>query len=398
MKDREIVLFVAGLALLGACSSSSNGAVGKGTGGASAQGGSGGGGGAGGTSQSSAASGSGGNTTVSGTGGSGTGGLQAAGGKTGTGGLGAGGSSGNGGAGGGAGGQVGTGGNGSSGSSQQVDAAATGGNGTGGTKPATGGTTGPGSGGATASGGASAGGSSGPGGAMATGGVATGGTTTTGGTTGTGTTTLVSCPDLPGAVKSPLYTVTVNGTPLFVEKLTKFSPEMQVHYAHGSLAGSGTATVAVTVKQSFTSFTLSPKSRKLSATKSGNTITFNSGPNYLILQVDSQELLFILLDAEETNSAEARRRQREEHRRLHGRQHRRDAGDLEDPVGHQRRLGSDPEHPLLPARQVHGRRALAEEQHDDVSRLRRRSLRLEHHGATSTPAAAGSTSKALSTR
>jgi polygalacturonase len=76
---------------------------------------------------------------------------------------------------------------------------------------------------------------------------------------------------------------------------------MQVHYAHGSLAGTGTATVAVTVKQSFNSFTLSPKSRGLTATKSGNTITFASGPNYLILQVDSLDLLFILLDAAETN-------------------------------------------------------------------------------------------------
>ena len=100
---------------------------------------------------------------------------------------------------------------------------------------------------------------------------------------------------------SPLYSITVNGSPLFVEQMTKFSPEMQVHYAHASLVGSGTATIAVTVKQSFSSFTLSPKSRKLTATKSGNTITFNSGPNYLILQVDSLDLLFILLDAAEVS-------------------------------------------------------------------------------------------------
>src|SRR5215470_11563076 len=83
--------------------------------------------------------------------------------------------------------------------------------------------------------------------------------------------------------------------------MTKFTPEMQVHYAHGSLAGAGTATIAVTVKQSFSAFTLSPKSRQLAATKSGNTITFNSGPNYLILKVDSLDLLFILLDSAETN-------------------------------------------------------------------------------------------------
>ena len=112
---------------------------------------------------------------------------------------------------------------------------------------------------------------------------------------------LVTCPTLPGATTSPLYSVTIGGKPLFVEKLTKFAPEMQVHYAHGSLSGAGTATVAVTVSESFSSYTVSPKSRKLAATKSGNTISFDTGPNYLILKFDSKELLFILLDAEETS-------------------------------------------------------------------------------------------------
>jgi len=158
-----------------------------------------------------------------------------------------------------------------------------------------------GSGGATT--GVGAGGmASATGGSSGSGGAAVGGTTGAGGSTGaSGAATLVTCPDLPGATASPLYAVTVGGKPLFVEKLTKFSPEMQVHYAHGSLSGTGTATVAVTVSESFSSFTVSPKSRKLSATKSGNTITFDTGTNYLILQFDSKELLFILLDAEETS-------------------------------------------------------------------------------------------------
>ena len=146
------------------------------------------------------------------------------------------------------------------------------------------------------------GGASAKGGSPGTSGAAAGGTTGSGGATGTpGAATLVTCPDLPGATASPLYSVTVGGKPLFVEKLTKYSPEMQVHYAYGSLSGTGTATVAVTVSESFTSYKVSPKSRQLAATKSGNTITFNTGPNYLILQFDSKELLFILLDAEESN-------------------------------------------------------------------------------------------------
>ncbi|HEY5955677.1 MAG TPA: hypothetical protein VIV60_03945, partial [Polyangiaceae bacterium] len=160
-----------------------------------------------------------------------------------------------------------------------------------------------GSGGSTA--GATGGTASAKGGNAGSGGTAAGGASGTVGTAGTpgtsGKAELVACPALPGAIASPLYSVTVSGKPLFVEKLTKFSPEMQVHYAHGSLSGAGAATVAVTVSESFSSYTVSPKSRKLTATKSGNTIAFDTGPNYLILKFDSKELLFVLLDSEESN-------------------------------------------------------------------------------------------------
>jgi len=234
---------------------------------------------------------------TSGAAGSGAGGSQGGGGSSGAAGA-TGGSIGPGG--GGAGGIGGT--TTGSGGTSQVGSAGSGGGGTagsgsGGTQTGRGG----GAAGRGGSGGvAGSAGAAGSGGNAGTGGTGTGGAA--GGSGGTsGATTLVSCPNQPGATASPLYSVTVNGSPLFVEQLTKFSPEMQVHYAHGSLAGSGAATIAVTVKQSFTNFTLSPKSRKLTATKSGNTITFSSGPNYLILQVDALDLLFILLDTAETN-------------------------------------------------------------------------------------------------
>jgi len=112
---------------------------------------------------------------------------------------------------------------------------------------------------------------------------------------------VITYPALPGAAKSSLYTVTANGTAQFVEQMTKFSPEMQVHYAYFGVASGCTATIAVTLSQSFSSYTLSPKSRKLTATKNGNTLTFTSGPNYLILQADSKELLIILIDDQEQN-------------------------------------------------------------------------------------------------
>ena len=130
---------------------------------------------------------------------------------------------------------------------------------------------------------------------------ATSGTGADGGPVACGTGTVTTYPTLPGAVSSSLYTVTANGTPVFVEHLTKYSPEMQVHYAHLSLSSGSAANFSVTVGASFSNYTLSPKSRNLSTTKNGNTITFCSGPNYLILAVDANELLFILIDDAEAS-------------------------------------------------------------------------------------------------
>ncbi|HWP08398.1 MAG TPA: glycosyl hydrolase family 28 protein [Polyangiaceae bacterium] len=116
-----------------------------------------------------------------------------------------------------------------------------------------------------------------------------------------GTPMVVTYPTPPGAVASTLYTVKVNGVSLYVEKLTKYAPEMQIHYAHASLSALPSAKVEVTVGESFNSYTVSPKSRNLAATKSDRTITFSTGPNYLILTFDTKELLFILLDDAEVN-------------------------------------------------------------------------------------------------
>lgn len=112
---------------------------------------------------------------------------------------------------------------------------------------------------------------------------------------------VISYPSLPGAVKSPTYTVSANGADQFVEQLTKFNKEMQVHYAYFGVAKGCTANISVTVASTFSSFKLSPKSRNITATKTGNTLTFSSGANYLILQVDTKELLFILIDDQETS-------------------------------------------------------------------------------------------------
>lgn len=297
MKTRRLAIYTSSLAILATglagCSSTAQtahpGTGGKsGTGGLLSSGGTyglGGAPGVGGTSSSG--SGSGGAATIHGSGGNsdgsaGAGGTSVGGTSGGSGGL-----------------SVGGIGGGRGGSTLTGGAIATGGGSPPGGSPG-GGTTG--SGGATT--GSTGGAISATGGSSGAVDAAAGGTTGTGGTSGTtdgGTSGVVTCPDLPGAPKSPLYTITANGAPLFVEKMTNFAAEMNVHYAHASLSGAGTATIAVTVSETFSAFKLSPKSRQLSATKSGNTVTFSSGPNYLIFQPDAKELLFILLDAEETN-------------------------------------------------------------------------------------------------
>jgi uncharacterized membrane protein len=267
MKHLSLVSFglAATLSLVGGFGCASGGSTGDGTGGSVGSGG-----------------------TTAGTGGtsSGTGGTTHTGGTTGTGGV------------------VATGGAGGS--------THTGGTtGTGGVS-ATGGTGGSATGGTTGTGGISA--TGGNGGATHTGGSsgmagasATGGTTGTGGAGGSPTVScssasgVITYPTLPGATMSPLYTVTANGVSQFVEKMTKFSPEMQVHYANFGVASGCTATIAVTLSSSFTTYTLSPKSKNITVAKSGNTLTFTSGPNFLILQVASQDLLFILIDDQETN-------------------------------------------------------------------------------------------------
>ena len=111
-------------------------------------------------------------------------------------------------------------------------------------------------------------------------------------------TNIYNYPAYPGAVQSSLYSVKADNKIIFTEKLTKFKGEMQVHYAHFSTDGN--AQIEVNVKEDFKNYTLSPKSRKISSSRNGNKILFTSGPNYLVLKVDSKELLFILIDSPET--------------------------------------------------------------------------------------------------
>lgn len=252
---------------------------------------------------------SGGGGGMSASGGSGTtqsGGAVGSGGSTGSGGKGSGGTTQTGGT-------VGSGGVSASGGSKVTGSGGAPGSGgmgagSGGTSPGSGGMAGSTSSGGSGQGGSSTGGRAG-GSGTGSGGAApgTGGSSAGGGAGGgasadcSSADAVITFPPQSNATKSPLYTVTANGTSQFVEKMTRFNKEMQVHYAYFGVKSGCTATIAVTVGESFSSYTVSPKSRNLTATKSGNTITFSSGPNYLILQFDSKELLFVLIDDQEMN-------------------------------------------------------------------------------------------------
>lgn len=79
-------------------------------------------------------------------------------------------------------------------------------------------------------------------------------------------TAVIVYPKPAGAVASTVYSLTVNGQPVFVDA------HLACHYAH--FAFSGEATVVVTVSQAVTKHTLSPVGYGIPATVSGNRITF----------------------------------------------------------------------------------------------------------------------------
>src|ERR1035438_7244658 len=70
----------------------------------------------------------------------------------------------------------------------------------------------------------------------------------------------------PGAIASQAYSVTVNGSPVFVEKFK------DVNYAR--FAFDGTAKITVTANEPVKSFQVSPMSCRISATNSGRELSF----------------------------------------------------------------------------------------------------------------------------
>ncbi len=93
------------------------------------------------------------------------------------------------------------------------------------------------------------------------------------------------------------YSVAVNGKAVPVIQISKF--QVPVNYVVMDHPGSSLR-IEVTPKEPFTEYTLSPKSRNLQETSTGETITFTvQEPIYSVLQIPGKELLFLLIDPPE---------------------------------------------------------------------------------------------------
>ena len=106
---------------------------------------------------------------------------------------------------------------------------------------------------------------------------------------------LVEYSTLPGAEKSVVYTLTVNGKDLFVEKFKDIS--------YARFAFSGRTDLVVNANRNFEKYTISPLSYNIPSQKTGNNLSFSlEKPAKLILQLEgTDEMLFIFADAIETN-------------------------------------------------------------------------------------------------
>ncbi len=98
----------------------------------------------------------------------------------------------------------------------------------------------------------------------------------------------------PGAIASRTYSLTVNGTPVFVEKFK------DVSYARFALEG--TAKIAVTAGEPIQSSQISPLSYGIKGANKGRELSFSiSQPGKLIVSVNQMEKLFIFADPLEIN-------------------------------------------------------------------------------------------------
>ena len=133
-------------------------------------------------------------------------------------------------------------------------------------------------------------------------------------------TAVTAYPAPPGLVTSPDFTLTANGTEVWVEKITGGGP-INVYNHEGIIledflpaglpmedlnaAGfscTGPVTISVTAAEDITSYVIRPKSRGIAAQVQGRTLTFTiPGPQKLYVEINSCAHLAIFADAPEAD-------------------------------------------------------------------------------------------------
>src|SRR5690606_5650130 len=101
---------------------------------------------------------------------------------------------------------------------------------------------------------------------------------------------------------TPGFRAAIGGVEVPVVNVCKFAvPVNYVRYTH---PGAGTpVTVEITAPDAVSHFVLSPRSKGIEATASGNVISFTADePGYFILQIPNQQRMFVLLDPPEVDA------------------------------------------------------------------------------------------------
>ena len=126
---------------------------------------------------------------------------------------------------------------------------------------------------------------------------------------------VVPYPAIPGLTTSAVYTVKVNGQPVWTEKFqTDFdfsklpdwfsapyvSVQQEIHQA--SFSCDGPVEISITVPRAILKASVRPASRNINPAISGNTMTFSiQGPDKLYIRIDSLAPLCLFADPPEIN-------------------------------------------------------------------------------------------------
>lgn len=129
-----------------------------------------------------------------------------------------------------------------------------------------------------------------------------------------GCTTIITYPVPPGLVTSPDFTVTVNNSPVWVERveseLDTFDYTIGLYGGRkmedlnvSNFAFEKEAEIKITAKNKIDTYVIRPKSRKIAATVNGNELSFTiNSPQKLYIEINDVPHLAVFADAPEANA------------------------------------------------------------------------------------------------